>query len=156
MDQCVEEVEAEPDGDDQSDDRFTHRRRLLKLTQGERVAAHQRQSRQTERHECDVEHVRLLAGVLLSAESRKLSIANWAAARKDLISFRPAVMEQGPIWRADVAGDKIPAEAKRSEGPAVAGAETVRDRCSHRKYHLYYVYHGRSTYSSMLMPGKMW
>src|SRR5271155_1894954 len=24
-DQCVEEVEAEPDGDDQSDDRFTHR-----------------------------------------------------------------------------------------------------------------------------------
>jgi hypothetical protein len=25
MDQCVEEVEAEPNGDDQSDDRFTHR-----------------------------------------------------------------------------------------------------------------------------------
>src|SRR5277367_3070416 len=25
MDQCVEEVEAEPDGDDQSDDRLTHR-----------------------------------------------------------------------------------------------------------------------------------
>src|SRR5580704_11211612 len=24
MDQCVEEVEAKPDGDDQSDDRFTH------------------------------------------------------------------------------------------------------------------------------------
>src|SRR5271167_3909165 len=24
MDQCIEEVEAKPDGDDQSDDRFTH------------------------------------------------------------------------------------------------------------------------------------
>jgi hypothetical protein len=31
VEQCVEEVEAEPDGDDQSDDRFTHRT-LLKLT----------------------------------------------------------------------------------------------------------------------------
>jgi hypothetical protein len=31
MDECVEEVEAEPDGDDQSDDRFSHRK-LLKLT----------------------------------------------------------------------------------------------------------------------------
>src|SRR5277367_2215892 len=97
MDQCVEEVKAEPNGDDQSNDRFSHWM-LLKLAQGERVDAHQRQSRQTERHERDVEHVRLLAGAVLSAESRKLSIVNWAAPRKDLISFRPAVMEQGPIW----------------------------------------------------------
>jgi hypothetical protein len=44
VDQRVEEVEAEPDGDDQSDDRFSHRT-LLKLTQGERVDAHQRQRR---------------------------------------------------------------------------------------------------------------
>jgi hypothetical protein len=70
----------------------------LKLTQGDRVDAHQRQSRQTERHECDVEHVRLLAGEVLSAESRKLSIANGAAPRKDLISFGPAGIEQGRIW----------------------------------------------------------
>ena len=44
VEQCVEEVEAEPDGDDQSDDRFTHQT-PLKLTQRERVEAHQRQSR---------------------------------------------------------------------------------------------------------------
>jgi hypothetical protein len=72
--------------------------RLLKLTQGERVDAHQRQNRQTERPECDVEHNRLLAGAVISADPRKLSIANWAPGRKDFISFRPAVMEQGPIW----------------------------------------------------------
>ena len=59
MDQCVEEVEAEPDGDDQSDDRFTHLE-PLKLTQGVRVEAHERQNSETERHECDVEHDRLL------------------------------------------------------------------------------------------------
>jgi hypothetical protein len=44
MDQRVEEIEAEPDGDDQSNDRFTHRT-LLELTQRERVNAHQRQRR---------------------------------------------------------------------------------------------------------------
>jgi hypothetical protein len=44
VDQRIEKVEAEPDGDDQSDDRFSHRT-LLKLTQGERVDAHQRQRR---------------------------------------------------------------------------------------------------------------
>jgi hypothetical protein len=44
VEQRVKEVEAEPDGDDQSDDRFTHLP-LLKLTQRERVTAHQRQSR---------------------------------------------------------------------------------------------------------------
>jgi hypothetical protein len=32
VDQRVEEVEAEPDGDDQSDDRFTHRT-LLELAE---------------------------------------------------------------------------------------------------------------------------
>jgi hypothetical protein len=44
VDQRIEEVEAEPDGDDQSDDRFSHRT-LLKLTQREGVEAHQRQRR---------------------------------------------------------------------------------------------------------------
>ncbi len=39
MYQGVKEVEAEPDGDDQSDDRFTHLT-LLELTQRERVNAH--------------------------------------------------------------------------------------------------------------------
>jgi hypothetical protein len=43
VEQRVEKVEAEPDGDDQSDDRFTHGT-LLKLTQSEGVEAHQRQS----------------------------------------------------------------------------------------------------------------
>src|ERR1700722_7178082 len=61
--------------------------RLLKLTQPDGVDAHQRQNRQTERYECDVEHERLLAGAVLSAEPRKLSIANRAPARKDFISF---------------------------------------------------------------------
>ena len=36
--------------------------RLLKLAQSERVDAHQRQKRQTKRHECDIEHDRLLPG----------------------------------------------------------------------------------------------
>ena len=58
MDQCVEEVEAEPEGDDQSDDRLTHGARLLKLPQGVRVNAHQRQNHAPERHERDIEHDR--------------------------------------------------------------------------------------------------
>jgi hypothetical protein len=65
MDQCVEKVEAEPNGDDQSDDRFTHRL-PLKLAQGMRIDAHQHQNSQTKRHECDVEHDRLLAGICLT------------------------------------------------------------------------------------------
>jgi hypothetical protein len=65
MDQRVEEVEAEPDSDDQSDDRFTHLE-PLKLTQSVRVEAHERQSRTTQRHECDVKHDHLLAGTLLA------------------------------------------------------------------------------------------
>ena len=85
MDQCVEEVEAETDGDDQSDDRLTHRT-LLKLAQSDGVGAHQRQNRQTEHYEYDVEHDRLLAGAVLSPGPRKLSIANWAPGRKDFIS----------------------------------------------------------------------
>ncbi len=58
----------------------------LKLAQGERVEAYQSQDRQTKRHECDVKHDRLLARALLSAEPCKLSIANWAAGRKDFVS----------------------------------------------------------------------
>jgi hypothetical protein len=75
MDQRVEQIETEPDSHDQSNDRLTHRRRLLKLTQGERVGAHQRQNRDTERHECDVEHDRLLVGASLNADPDKRSIA---------------------------------------------------------------------------------
>ena len=37
-------------------------RALLKLPEGERVDAHQRQNRDTERHERNVEHDRLLLG----------------------------------------------------------------------------------------------
>jgi hypothetical protein len=88
MDQRVEEVKAEPDGDDQSDDRLTHRL-LLKLPQSDGVGAHQRQNRQTKHYECDVEHDRLLAGAVLSPGPRKLSIANLGGGRKDFISLRP-------------------------------------------------------------------
>ena len=63
--------------------------RLLKLTQPDGVDAHQRQNRQTEHYEYDVEHDRLLAGAVLSPGPRKLSIANWAPRRKDPISFSP-------------------------------------------------------------------
>ena len=89
MNQRVEEVEAEPDGDDQSEDRLGHGAALLKLPKGERVNAHQRQNRNAERHERDIEHDRLLIGALLTAEPRKLSIWNWAARRKDFIMSEP-------------------------------------------------------------------
>lgn len=62
MNQRVKEVEAERDGDDQSDDRLSHDAGLLKLPKGERVDAHQRQNHNTERHERNVEHDRLLLG----------------------------------------------------------------------------------------------
>ncbi len=65
MNQRVEKIEAEPDGDDQSDDRLRHGARLLKLPERERVSAHQRQNRDTERNERNVEHDRLLAEALL-------------------------------------------------------------------------------------------
>jgi hypothetical protein len=60
MNQCVEEIEAEPDGYGQPDDRLSHGASLLRLPEGERVNAHQRQNHDTERHECNVEHDRLL------------------------------------------------------------------------------------------------
>jgi hypothetical protein len=41
MNQRVEEIEAEPDGDHQSNDRLRHDATLLKLPEGERVDAHQ-------------------------------------------------------------------------------------------------------------------
>ena len=99
MDQCVKEIEAEPDGDDQSDDRFTHLQ-LLKLTQGVRVEAHKRQKRQTEDHECNVEHDRLLAYAALTAGGRKRSIANGAVGRKEPISFATASPAKVPPERA--------------------------------------------------------
>jgi hypothetical protein len=61
---------------------------LLKLTQGDGVDAHQRQNRKTERYECDVEHDRLLADRLPSAERRKISISIRAARHKDFIRPR--------------------------------------------------------------------
>ena len=85
MNQCVEEVEAKPDRDDQSEDWLCHGAALLKLPQGERVNAHQRQKCNAGRHERDIEHDRLLIGALLTAEPRKLSIRNWAAGRKEFI-----------------------------------------------------------------------
>jgi hypothetical protein len=61
MNQGVEQIEAEPDGDGQSDDRLSHGdARLLELPEGKRVDAHQRQNHDTERHERNVEHDRLL------------------------------------------------------------------------------------------------
>ena len=39
---------------------------LLKLAQSDGVGAHQRQNRQTEHYEYDVEHDRLLAGAVLT------------------------------------------------------------------------------------------
>ena len=60
MYQRVEEIEAEPNGDDQSNDWLRHRATLLKLPEGERVDAHQRQKCNANRHERDIEHGRLL------------------------------------------------------------------------------------------------
>jgi hypothetical protein len=135
MDQCVEQIEAEPDGDDQSDDRFTHRLRLLKLAQGEGVDAHQRQHRKTEHHERDVEHDRLLAGALLNADPRKLSIANWAAGRKDFISLGAAGnCAPGAALRADVARKvRSRQKAQRSERPPMARAGMFRIVCTRRR-----------------------
>jgi len=85
---------------------------LLKPNQRERVEAHQRQSRQTKRHECDVEHDdRLLAGAILSPDPRKLSIANWAPERKDFIRFGSG----GEFSRRDF-----------GERAAIPGAEMAR------------------------------
>jgi hypothetical protein len=81
MDQCVEEVEAKPDGDDQSDDRFTHSL-SPKADAGRGRRRPSTPKHQTERHERDVEHVRLLTEALLGPTPRKLSIATWAAGRR--------------------------------------------------------------------------
>ena len=90
MNQRVKEVEAEPDSDDQSNDRLSHGAGLLKLPEGERVSAHQRQNRNTERNERNVEHDRLLAGALFTAEPRKVSILNRTPRNKDFIMRRAA------------------------------------------------------------------
>jgi hypothetical protein len=60
MNQGVEQIEAEPDGDGQSDDRLGHDARLLKAPEGKRVGANQSQNQDTKRHERHVEHGRLL------------------------------------------------------------------------------------------------
>ena len=82
---------------------------LLKLTQGQRVKAHQRQYRATQRHECDVEHDRLLAGAASSVGPRKLSIANWASAHKDLVSFGQAARGREPMRARQLLRDRISA-----------------------------------------------
>jgi hypothetical protein len=71
MNQRVEEIEAKPYRNGQSDDRLCHGARLLKLPKGKRVGAHQRQNRNTERNEHNVEHDRLLAE--RSLPSRRIS-----------------------------------------------------------------------------------
>jgi hypothetical protein len=65
MNQRVEEIEAKPYRNGQSDDRLCHGALPLKLPKGKRVRAHQRQNRNTERNEHSVEHDRLLAGCSL-------------------------------------------------------------------------------------------
>jgi hypothetical protein len=92
MDQSVEEVEAEPNGDDQPDDRLTHGARLLKLPQGVGVNAHQRQNRATKRHKRDIEHGCLLACASPTAKRRKLSIPNRGWRRKDSIKVTAAAL----------------------------------------------------------------
>lgn len=64
MNQREEEIKAERDGDDQSDDRLSHGATLLELPEGERVGAHQRQKCNADRDEHYVEHDRLLNGAL--------------------------------------------------------------------------------------------
>jgi hypothetical protein len=86
--QRVEEIQAKPDRDGQSEDRLRHGAAPLELPEGVRVNAHQRQENNAGRHECYVEHSRLLIGALLTAEPRKLSIWNWAAQYKDIIVKR--------------------------------------------------------------------
>jgi hypothetical protein len=92
MDQRVEEVQAEPDGDDQSDDRLAHGARLLKLPQGVRVNAHQRHNRATKRHKRDIEHDCFLACASPTAKRRKLSIPNRGWRRKDSIKISAATL----------------------------------------------------------------
>jgi hypothetical protein len=114
---------------------------LLKLNQRVRVDAHQRQSRQTKRHECDVEHDdRLLAGAILSADPRKLSIANWAVERKDFISFGMG----GEFSRRDF-----------GQRAAIAGAGMARIVAVARNI-IYTMCIMAATHSSVLTPGKMW
>jgi hypothetical protein len=74
VDQRVEEIEAERDGHDKSDDRFAHGAPSSELPQSHRVEAHQRDDRKSENYESQIEHNRLLARRLPSAGLRKLSI----------------------------------------------------------------------------------
>ena len=129
MDQSVEEVEAEPDGDDQSDDRLTHSARLLKLPQGVGVNAHQRQNRATKRHKRDIDHDCFLAGASPTPKRRKLSIPNRGRRRKDSIKL---------------CGD---APSRRERRRTVGAARGVAVSGGRR---------ARLMLSSMLTPGKMW
>jgi hypothetical protein len=105
MDQRVDEVQAEPDGDDQSDDRLTHGARLLKPPHSEGVNAHQRQNHASERHKCDIEHDPFLAVGSPTVKRRKLSIPNQGRGYKDSIKLRGDAMSRrerrhalSPAW----------------------------------------------------------
>jgi hypothetical protein len=119
MNQRVEEIEAEPYCDDQSDDRLRHGAALLKLPEGERVDAHQRQNRNTERNERNVEHDRLLVGALLTAESRKLSILNRALRNKDF--------EKKQVARTSFAGFvRTAGKPRRTSGSVQSGLQSAK------------------------------
>ena len=85
MNQCVGEIEAEPDGDDRSDDWLSHDAWLLKLPESNRV---QRQKHDTERNKRDIEHDRLPFWRALTAEPRKFSIPNRPGRNKDFVMTR--------------------------------------------------------------------
>ena len=131
MDQHVEEVEAKPDGDDQSDDRFTHVA-PLKPTQGVSVEAHQRQSGATQRHERDIEHDRLLCAMVLSADRHKSSIGNRAPGCKDLVSFRRASAGAGRALARGRRGTIGSSSDKRSKRASPGGMGKAQARCSDR------------------------
>jgi hypothetical protein len=85
MDQGVEEIQAERDGDDQSDDRLTHGAPPLKLAQGVGIDAHQRQKRTSKNQKRNIEHNTPSRSHVPTAESHKLSMPNRGALHKDSI-----------------------------------------------------------------------
>ena len=129
MNQCIEEVQAEPHGDDQSYDRFTHLE-PLKLTQGVRVDAHQRQNRQSKRYKRDIEHDPLLASGRSTVERHKLSIPNRGSRRKDSIKLcgdaaspqGTALHRRGGVGRG---GERSPSRSPHAFVDANAGKDVV-------------------------------
>ena len=83
-----------------------------------------------------------LLGAALNAEPRKLSIANWAAGRKDFISFSAAGDSAGRDLGARMSRRSDRQRAQRSERAAVAEAEMHRTVAVDIKYHRHYVHNG--------------